>query len=1028
VFKFLKSIFGSRNQRLLRQYGRLVSATNALDDQMRALPDDAFPGITAKFRERLAHGETLDSLLPEAFAAVREAARRALGMRHFDVQLIGGIALHQGKISEMRTGEGKTLVATLPTYLNALPGLGAHVVTVNDYLATRDAEWMAPVYRFLGMTVGVIRSGQSQDEKRAAYACDITYGTNNEYGFDYLRDNLSFRLEDRVQRTLQFAIVDEVDSILIDEARTPLIISGPADESTELYLKINALLPKLARASKEEAVEGGVLVAAVDGATFAGSLQANDVLLSVAGTPIVEPRDVKAALAGMKSASKVKFEIWRDARSQTVSVAMPAATAIEELSLVDLSDDARYDLRVGGDYWVDEKQKQVHLTEVGHETVERIVQEAGLVREGGSLYDATHIRLMHHLNAALRAHGLYHKDVEYIVRNGEVIIVDEFTGRTMPGRRWSDGLHQAVEAKEGVEVREENQTIASITFQNFFRMYKKLSGMTGTADTEAFEFQQIYGLEVVVIPTHRPMQRQDRSDLVYLTQKDKFEAIVEDIRACIGRQQPVLVGTTSIETSELLSNALRAEGIAHEVLNAKQHEREAQIVAQAGRPGAVTIATNMAGRGTDIVLGGKPDTLDADADSAAVDAAQAEWRVRHEQVLASGGLHIIGTERHESRRIDNQLRGRSGRQGDPGSSRFYLSLEDNLMRIFGDPERMKAMLSRVGMRAGEAIESPLLSRQIERAQRKVEAYNFDLRKNLLEYDDVANDQRKVIYGHRNDLMSSNDIADTIRDLRRDVIVGLVTQAMPPETVDEHWNLEGLQNTLARDFGVGFDAKAWLDADKSRGARDVEEFLIAAFEHAYAEKEAILGAGELRRVERTLLLQMLDTQWREHLAAMDYMRQGIFLRSYAQKNPKQEYKREAFELFTSMLDRINYDAVSLLARMQVRSEAELEREELERQARLERMMQFQHAEAPSLTGSAPPADSPQEPEAAVPFQREVRKIGRNEVCPCGSGRKFKQCHGALQADESDPFPTVGRNDVCPCGSGQKYKHCHGALAE
>ena len=1028
MFKFLKSIFGSRNQRLLRQYGRLVSATNALDDQMRALPDDAFPGITAKFRERLAHGETLDSLLPEAFAAVREAARRALGMRHFDVQLIGGIALHQGKISEMRTGEGKTLVATLPTYLNALPGLGAHVVTVNDYLATRDAEWMAPVYRFLGMTVGVIRSGQSQDEKRAAYACDITYGTNNEYGFDYLRDNLSFRLEDRVQRTLQFAIVDEVDSILIDEARTPLIISGPADESTELYLKINALLPKLARASKEEAVEGGVLVAAVDGATFAGSLQANDVLLSVAGTPVVEPRNVKAALAGMKSASKVKFEIWRDARSQTVSVAMPAATAIEELSLVDLSDDARYDLRVGGDYWVDEKQKQVHLTEVGHETVERIVQEAGLVREGGSLYDATHIRLMHHLNAALRAHGLYHKDVEYIVRNGEVIIVDEFTGRTMPGRRWSDGLHQAVEAKEGVEVREENQTIASITFQNFFRMYKKLSGMTGTADTEAFEFQQIYGLEVVVIPTHRPMQRQDRSDLVYLTQKDKFEAIVEDIRACIGRQQPVLVGTTSIETSELLSNALRAEGIAHEVLNAKQHEREAQIVAQAGRPGAVTIATNMAGRGTDIVLGGKPDTLDADADSAAVDAAQAEWRVRHEQVLASGGLHIIGTERHESRRIDNQLRGRSGRQGDPGSSRFYLSLEDNLMRIFGDPERMKAMLSRVGMKAGEAIESPLLSRQIERAQRKVEAYNFDLRKNLLEYDDVANDQRKVIYGHRNDLMSSNDIADTIRDLRRDVIVGLVTQAMPPETVDEHWNLEGLQNTLARDFGVGFDAKAWLDADKSRGARDVEEFLIAAFEHAYAEKEAILGAGELRRVERTLLLQMLDTQWREHLAAMDYMRQGIFLRSYAQKNPKQEYKREAFELFTSMLDRINYDAVSLLARMQVRSEAELEREELERQARLERMMQFQHAEAPSLTGSAPPADSPQEPEAAVPFQREVRKIGRNEVCPCGSGRKFKQCHGALQADESDPFPTVGRNDVCPCGSGQKYKHCHGALAE
>jgi preprotein translocase subunit SecA len=1028
VFKFLKSIFGSRNQRLLRQYGRLVIATNAHDEQMRSLPDDAFPGLTASFRERLAKGETLDSMLPEAFAAVREAGRRTLGMRHFDVQLIGGIALHQGKISEMRTGEGKTLVATLPTYLNALPGLGAHVVTVNDYLATRDAEWMGPVYRFLGMTVGVIRAGQSQDEKRAAYGCDITYGTNNEYGFDYLRDNLAFRLEDRVQRTLQFAIVDEVDSILIDEARTPLIISGPADESTELYLKINALVPRLARATKEEAIEGAVRVLAVNGSTFAGSLNPDDVLISVAGAAVTSPADVKAALAGMKSAGKVKFEIWRDARSQTVTIELPGAAAISELDLDTLGDDARYDLRVGGDYWVDEKQKQVHLTEVGHETIERIVKEAGLVREGGSLYDSTHIRIMHHLNAALRAHGLYHKDVEYIVRNGEVIIVDEFTGRTMPGRRWSDGLHQAVEAKEGVEVREENQTIASITFQNFFRMYQKLSGMTGTADTEAYEFQQIYGLEVVVIPTHRPMQRKDRSDLVYLTQKDKFDAIVEDIRDCIGRQQPVLVGTTSIETSELLSNALRKEGIPHEVLNAKQHEREAQIVAQAGRPGAVTIATNMAGRGTDIVLGGKPDALAADADGATVDAANAEWKLRHEQVLTSGGLHIIGTERHESRRIDNQLRGRSGRQGDPGSSRFYLSLEDNLMRIFGDPERMKALLSRVGMKAGEAIESPLLSRQIERAQRKVEAYNFDLRKNLLEYDDVANDQRKVIYGHRNDLMSSEDIADTIRDLRRDVIVGLVAQAMPPETVEEHWNLEGLRNTLAKDFSVGFDAKAWIDADKSRGAREMEEFLIGAFERAYAEKETMLGAGELRRIERTLLLQMLDTQWREHLAAMDYMRQGIFLRSYAQKNPKQEYKREAFELFTSMLDRINYDAVSLLARMQVRSEAEVEREELERQARLERMMQFQHAEAPSITAGAPPAEEPESLEPSAPFQREVRKIGRNEPCPCGSGRKFKQCHGALQSEESGPFPAVGRNDSCPCGSGQKFKHCHGALSE
>ncbi len=1028
MFKFLTSIFGSRNQRLLRQYGRLVIATNALDDQMRGLPDEAFPALTVRFRERLAAGETLDSLLPEAFAAVREAGRRALGMRHFDVQLVGGIALHQGKISEMRTGEGKTLVATLPTYLNALPGAGAHLVTVNDYLATRDAEWMGPVYRFLGMTVGVIRSGQTQEEKRAAYACDITYGTNNEYGFDYLRDNLAFRLEDRVQRTLHFAIVDEVDSILIDEARTPLIISGPADESTELYLKINALLPRLARASKEEAVEGGVLVEAVTGNALGGSLKANDVLLSVAGTPVATPAEVKAALAGMKSAAKVKFDLWRDAKNHSVTIELPGAAALADLTLGLLGDDARYDLRVGGDYWVDEKQKQVHLTEVGHETVERIFTEAGLVREGGSLYDAAHIRLMHHLNAALRAHGLYHKDVEYIVRNGEVIIVDEFTGRTMPGRRWSDGLHQAVEAKEGVEVREENQTIASITFQNFFRMYQKLSGMTGTADTEAFEFQQIYGLEVVVIPTHRPMQRKDNSDLVYLTQSDKFEAIVEDIQDCIKRQQPVLVGTTSIETSELLSNALRTQNIPHEVLNAKQHEREAQIVAQAGRPGAVTIATNMAGRGTDIVLGGKPDTMALDADTGAIEAAQTEWNVRHAAVVASGGLHIIGTERHESRRIDNQLRGRSGRQGDPGSSRFYLSLEDNLMRIFGDPERMKALLSRVGMKAGEAIESPLLSRQIERAQRKVEAYNFDLRKNLLEYDDVANDQRKVIYGHRSDLMSSEDIGDTIRDLRRDVVLGLVAQAMPPETIEDHWNLATLQTTLARDFAVGFDPKAWIDADKSRGAREMEEFLLGAFEQAYSEKETMIGATELRRIERTLLLQMLDSQWREHLGAMDYMRQGIFLRSYAQKNPKQEYKREAFELFTSMLDRINYDAVSMLARMQVRSEAELEREEMERQARLERMMQFQHAEAPSLTGGPPQPAQAAETEAAVPFQRDVRKIGRNEPCPCGSGRKFKQCHGALQADEADPFPTVGRNDPCPCGSGQKYKHCHGALAE
>jgi preprotein translocase subunit SecA len=916
VFKFLTSIFGSRNQRLLRQYAKLVDAASALDARMQGLPDEAFPGLTAAFRERLAKGETLDALLPEAFAAVREAGRRTIGLKHFDVQFIGGITLHQGKIAEMRTGEGKTLVATLPVYLNALPAKGVHVVTVNEYLAGRDADWMAPVYRFLGMTVGVIRSGQSQDEKRAAYACDITYGTNNEYGFDYLRDNLAFRLEDRVQRGLEFAIVDEVDSILIDEARTPLIISGPAEESTELYLKINTIVPGLTRASGEEVEDG--------------------------------------------------------------------------------------------DYWVDEKQKQVHLTEAGHERIEELFASSGLLRDGGSLYDAVNIRLMHHLNAALRAHSIYRKDVEYIVRGGEVIIVDEFTGRTMQGRRWSDGLHQAVEAKEGVDVREENQTIASITFQNYFRMYGKLGGMTGTADTEAFEFQQIYGLEVVVIPTHRPMIRRDHSDLVYLTQDDKFKAIIDDIRDCIARAQPVLVGTTSIETSELLSKALHKEQIGHEVLNAKQHDREATIVAQAGRPAAVTIATNMAGRGTDIVLGGRPDGDAPDADAAALERTRAEWRARHEAVLAAGGLHIIGTERHESRRIDNQLRGRSGRQGDPGSSRFYLSLEDNLMRIFGDPTRLKALLSRVGMKEGEAIESALLTRQIERAQRKVEAYNFDLRKNLLEYDDVANDQRKVIYSQRNELMAAEDIADTVSDMRAEVAAGLVAQHIPADTVEDNWNLAGLGEALERDFLLSFDAKSWLDADKTRTPAALQEHIVELLAVAYREKESMVGAPDLRRIERTLMLQMVDSHWREHLGAMDYMRQGIFLRSYAQKNPKQEYKREAFELFSSMLDRIRFETVTLLSRMQVRSDAEIEREERERQQRLASQMQFQHAEPPPVSGDTDPAiaaaGSGFEPEAQgtlgglPPFQRAERKVGRNEPCPCGSGRKYKYCHGQLPNED------------------------------
>jgi preprotein translocase subunit SecA len=1020
VLKVLTSIFGSRNQRLIKSYGPLVAATNGFDAKMTALADADFPGVTAALRARLTAGETLDSVLPEAFAAVREAARRTIGLRHFDVQIIGGIALHQGKIAEMRTGEGKTLVATLPVYLNALPGKGSHVVTVNEYLAGRDAEWMGPVYRFLGLSVGVIKAGQSQEEKRAAYGCDITYGTNNEYGFDYLRDNLAFRLEDRVQRTLEFAIVDEVDSILIDEARTPLIISGPAEESTELYLKINTLVPQLTRALSEEPTETGLLVATAERGKVRGDLRTGDVILSAEGATLTRVEDLLAAIAAAKPATKLKLEVWRDRQLQTVTVdpieggnAAPAATAKLKLAAAlgatvqNLSEDKRYELAVGGDYWVDEKQKQSHLTEAGHERVERLMVTSGLLREGESLYDAANIRLMHHLNAALRAHAIYRRDVEYIVRNNEVIIVDEFTGRTMPGRRWSDGLHQAVEAKEGVEVREENQTIASITFQNFFRMYQKLAGMTGTADTEAYEFQQIYGLEVVVIPTHRPMIRKDNADLVYLSQKDKFDAIIEDIRDCLSRQQPVLVGTTSIETSELLSTALKRQNIVHEVLNAKQHDREAQIVAQAGRPGAVTIATNMAGRGTDIVLGGRPDTEapgTAPLDAAEQGKARADWRERHEKVLTAGGLHIIGTERHESRRIDNQLRGRSGRQGDPGSSRFYLSLEDNLMRIFGDPTRMKALLSRVGMKEGEAIESGMLTRQIERAQRKVEAHNFDLRKSLLEYDDVANDQRKVIYGQRNELMAADDIADTVQALRVEVVQGLVNQYVPPESIEDHWNLTGLEEALQRDFAVELPVKSWYEADRTRGPADFQSHLLEVLEKAYADKEALVGATDLRHIERRLMLQMVDTHWREHLAAMDYMRQGIFLRSYAQKNPKQEYKREAFELFTAMLDRIKFDTVTLLARLQIRSDADIEREEQERQARLARMMQFQHAEAPTLavdTGEAPPpAGEPGAPDEAglvVPFQRAERKVGRNEPCPCGSGRKFKHCHGQLQGE-------------------------------
>ncbi|HEY4369686.1 MAG TPA: preprotein translocase subunit SecA [Steroidobacteraceae bacterium] len=903
---WLSQIFGSRNQRILQGYTKNVNRTNQLEPSLQALSDTELAAKTAEFRARLTAGETLDDLLPEAFATVREASRRVLGMRHFDVQLIGGMTLHQGKIGEMRTGEGKTLVATLPAYLNALPAKGVHVVTVNEYLAQRDADWMARVYRFLGLTVGVIKSGQTTDEKRVAYAADITYGTNNEFGFDYLRDNLAFRLEDRAQRGLAFAIVDEVDSILIDEARTPLIISGPAEESTELYVRINQLVPKLKRQAEEESE---------------------------------------------------------------------------------------------GDFWADEKSRQVHLSDQGHQHAEELIAEAGLLQPDESLYDAANIRLMHHLNAALRAHALYHRDVEYIVRGGEIIIVDEFTGRTMQGRRWSDGLHQAIEAKEGVRIREENQTVASITFQNYFRMYTKLSGMTGTADTEAFEFQQIYGLEVVVIPTHRPMVRKDHSDFVYLTAKDKFDAIIEDIRDCASRGQPALVGTTSIETSEFLAGLLEEQNIPHEVLNAKQHEREAVIVQQAGRPGAVTIATNMAGRGTDIVLGGN---LEAEihavdqSDAAAVQRVREEWQRRHDEVLASGGLHIVGTERHESRRIDNQLRGRSGRQGDAGSSRFYLSLEDNLMRIFGDPLRTKRWLQTAGMKEGEVIESRMLSKQIERAQRKVEAHNFDARKNLLEYDDVANDQRKVIYQQRTEVMGAEDIADAVAGIRHEVVNAIIDRYVPPKSVEDMWDLEGLSQSLQRDFAASMDLKSWVEADKNLTEDGLRGRILKELSQAYEAKVETYGAPVVRHLEKAIMLQQLDSHWREHLAAMDYLRQGIHLRSYAQKNPKQEYKREAFELFTNMLDRIKQDTVSLLSRMQLRTQEEIDAEEAERQKRLERAMKFQHAAPEQITAPQPLEDLPP-PEQAAPvaqFVRETKKVGRNEVCPCGSGKKYKHCHGAL----------------------------------
>ncbi len=901
--RLVQSVFGSRNDRLLKRMQKAVIAVNALEERISALTDDDLRAKTAEFRERSANGESLDDLLPEAFAVVRETGKRVLGMRHFDEQLIGGMVLHQGRIAEMRTGEGKTLVATLPAYLNAMSGRAVHVVTVNDYLARRDAEWMGRLYNALDVSVGVVLGGMSSQDRQRSYACAITYGTNNEFGFDYLRDNMAFSPEQRVQRDLTFAVVDEVDSILIDEARTPLIISGPTDDRSDLYVRINKLVPLLVRQPEEEGP---------------------------------------------------------------------------------------------GDYSVDEKTRQVYLTEAGHEHVEELLASNGMLAEGDSLYSAVNISLMHHVYAAIRAHALFQRDVEYVVKDGEIVIVDEFTGRTMPGRRWSEGLHQAVEAKEGVAIQHENQTLASITYQNYFRLYDKLSGMTGTADTEAYEFQEIYGLEVVVIPTHKPMIREDRGDLVYLTAREKFDAIITDIRDCVERQQPVLVGTTSIETSEYLSGLLRKQNIEHAVLNAKFHEKEAHIVAHAGRPGTVTVATNMAGRGTDIVLGGnlEAELHDCGDDVTAQTEARVAWGERHERVLASGGLHIIGTERHESRRIDNQLRGRSGRQGDPGSSRFYLSLEDNLMRIFAS-ERVSGLMQKLGMEEGEAIEHPWVTKAIENAQRKVEGRNFDVRKQLLEFDDVANDQRKHVYEQRRELMEAQDISENIRGIRHDVVNEVIDTYVAPQSFEDNWDLTGLMHALETEFAAKLDVKDWLESDKDLDEEGLRSRILAHIEQAYTEKEQMVGGETLRRFEKGIMLQVLDTHWKEHLAAMDYLRQGIHLRGFAQKNPKQEYKREAFEMFARLLSAITRDVVGILSKVEVRAKDDVDAvEEQNRRAAAEQEYQYQSASSePEPAPAAAPAARTSETQPA-PFVRGMKKVGRNEPCPCGSGKKYKQCHGKL----------------------------------
>ena len=909
---FLARLFGTKNSRELKRMGRLVQQVNDLESRFTAQTD--LIANTASLRQRLDSGETLDDLLPEAFAAVREAAKRTKEMRHFDVQLIGGITLHEGRIAEMRTGEGKTLMATLPAYLNALPGTSVHVVTVNDYLAKRDAEWMSSIYEALGLSVGIIQSGQIAEEKRDAYQADVIYGTNNEFGFDYLRSNMAFTAEDRLQGDLAFAIIDEVDSILIDEARTPLIISGASEENTTLYKTINQIPPTL-----EE--------------------QPFDDTPRVFGEPDVEPT---------------------------------------------------------GDYMVDEKNRQVELTELGHQKVEDALIRMDLLQPGDSLYSSANLNLLHHVHAALKAHNLYTRDDHYMITRGEVVIVDEHTGRAMPGRRWSDGIHQAVEAKEGLAIQNESQTLASTTFQNYFRLYKKLSGMTGTADTEAFEFKQIYGLEVVVVPTHRPMVRDDRNDLMFLTLPEKYDAIVEDVVDCIDRGQPVLVGTASIESSELLSAELNRRGINHNVLNAKQHEREADVVADAGRPGAVTIATNMAGRGTDIVLGG---SLEAELERMSnpteeeVERVKADWQKRHEAVICAGGLHIVGTERHESRRIDNQLRGRSGRQGDPGSSRFYLSLDDSLMRIFVS-ESVRNMMHKLNSDSGEAIEHKMINRSIENAQRKVEGHNFDIRKNLLEYDDVSNDQRQVVYQQRRELMDSSDITETVEGLREEVVFDLVAQHIPPQSLIEQWDIGGLELALQNEFGSTQALSQWLEEDQDLNEEGLAAKVLSQIEVEYGEKESRWRESDIdmRLVEKQIMLQILDQRWKEHLASMDQLRQGIHLRAYAQKQPKQEFKRESFELFQDLLQNIKYDVIRMLSRMQIENPEEIEAQERLRRAEATRKMNFQHSqEQPAASGEA---RKPARASKAETFIREERKVGRNEPCPCGSGKKYKQCCGRL----------------------------------